>query len=115
MMLGELEYEDIYYPQKDTINLTIHNNTISGVIEDGFKTQYFPFTAHVVLLTFIIFVSIIVMNLLFGLAVTDVQVKLKLILHLNKNLIIVKSQRYFIRRYAFFHFRNCGKRQNYNS
>ena len=86
-MLGELEYEDIYYPQKDTINLTIHNNTISGVIEDGFKTQYFPFTAHVVLLTFIIFVSIIVMNLLFGLAVTDVQVKLKLILHQNKNII----------------------------
>merc|ERR1719510_771157 len=73
MMLGELEYEDIYYPQKNTINLTIHNNTIYGVIEDGFKTQYFPFTAHVVLLTFIIFVSIIVMNLLFGLAVTDVQ------------------------------------------
>ena len=94
-MLGELEYEDIYYPQKDTINLTIHNNTISGVIEDGFKTQYFPFTAHVVLLTFIIFVSIIVMNLLFGLAVTDVQVKLKLILHLNvKTIIIVKDQTY---------------------
>ena len=89
MMLGELEYEDIYYPQKDTINLTIHNNTISGVIEDGFKTQYFPFTAHVVLLTFIIFVSIIVMNLLFGLAVTDVQVKSKLILHLNKNIILI--------------------------
>ena len=92
-MLGELEYEDIYYPQKDTINLTIHNNTISGVIEDGFKTQYFPFTAHVVLLTFIIFVSIIVMNLLFGLAVTDVQVKLKLILHQNKNIILLLRAR----------------------
>ena len=91
-MLGELEYEDIYYPQKDTINLTIHNNTISGVIEDGFKIQYFPFTAHVVLLTFIIFVSIIVMNLLFGLAVTDVQVKLKFTLRLNKNIILLRTR-----------------------
>ena len=91
-MLGELEYEDIYYPQKDTINLTIHNNTISGVIEDGFKIQYFAFTAHVVLLTFIIFVSIIVMNLLFGLAVTDVQVKLKFTLRLNKNIILLRTR-----------------------
>ena len=113
-MLGELEYEDIYYPQKDTINLTIHNNTISGVIEDGFKTQYFPFTAHVVLLTFIIFVSIIVMNLLFGLAVTDVQVKLKLILHLNGVIILRTRHTYQTIRFVF-HFRNCGKPQNYNN
>ena len=114
-MLGELEYEDIYYPQKDTINLTIHNNTISGVIEDGFKTQYFPFTAHVVLLTFIIFVSIIVMNLLFGLAVTDVQVKLKLTLHLNKNIILLRTRHIYQTIRFVFHFRNCVKPQNYNN
>ena len=76
MMLGELEYEDIYYPEKNTINLTISNNTVIGDIEQGVKEQFFPFTAHVVLLIFIIFVSIIVMNLLFGLAVADVQVGL---------------------------------------
>ena len=73
-MLGELEFEDIYYPERDTINLTITNNTVVGHVEDGGKAQFFPFTAHVVLLTFIIFISIIVMNLLFGLAVADVQV-----------------------------------------
>ena len=77
MMLGELEYEDIYYPERNTINLTITNNTVVGEIQDGVKAQYFPFTAHMVLLTFIIFVSIIVMNLLFGLAVSDVQVNYK--------------------------------------
>lgn len=76
MMLGELEYEDIYYPEKNTINLTITNNTVIGDIEQGVKEQFFPFTAHVVLLIFIIFVSIIVMNLLFGLAVADVQVSI---------------------------------------
>ena len=76
MMLGELEYEDIYYPPRDTINLAIINNTIVGDIEDGVKTIYFPFTAHIALLIFVIFVSIILMNLLFGLAVADVQVRL---------------------------------------
>lgn len=74
MMLGELEYEDIYFPQRNTINLTIINNTVIGDIQDDVKAQFFPFTAHAVLLTFVIFVSIVVMNLLFGLAVSDVQV-----------------------------------------
>ena len=74
MMLEELEYEDLYYPQRHTINLTITNNTVVGEIGDDVKTQHFPFTAHLIVLIFIIFVSLIVMNLLFGLAVTDVQV-----------------------------------------
>ena len=76
MMLGELEYEDIYLPPRNTINLTIVNNTVIGDIEDGVKATFFPFTAHAALLIFVIFVSIILMNLLFGLAVADVQVSL---------------------------------------
>ena len=75
-MLGELEYEDIYLPPRNTINLTIVNNTVIGDIEDGVKATFFPFTAHAALLIFVIFVSIILMNLLFGLAVADVQVSL---------------------------------------
>ena len=73
-MLGELEYEDLYYPPRNIINLTISDNRVVGEIEDDVKVQYFPFTAHIIVLFFILFVSIIVMNLLFGLAVTDVQV-----------------------------------------
>ena len=45
-----------------------------GVIEDDDKPQYFPFTAHAVLTAFIVIVSIVIMNLLFGMAVSDVQV-----------------------------------------
>ena len=80
MMLGELEYEDLYYPQTNTINLTIINNTVVGSIDEDVEHQYFPFTAHLIVLLFIIFVSIIVMNLLFGLAVTDVQVNYPLVM-----------------------------------
>ena len=75
MMLGELQYEDIYHPEEKTIHLTIRNNTVNGKIEDAVTTQYFPLTAHIVLLTFIIFICFIVINLMFGLAVMDVQVK----------------------------------------
>ena len=73
-MLGELEYEDLYYPERNIIKANINGTTITGEIVEGVKHQYFPFTAHVIVLLFVVFISIIVMNLLFGLAVTDVQV-----------------------------------------
>ena len=79
MMTGELEYNDLYYPQRDHIELNITDggqghSYATGVIEDDDKPQYFPFTAHAVLTAFIVIVSIVIMNLLFGMAVSDVQV-----------------------------------------
>ena len=80
MMTGELEYNDLYYPQRDHIELNITDGGVAGhsfargVIEDDDKPQYFPFTAHAVLTAFIVIVSIVIMNLLFGMAVSDVQV-----------------------------------------
>lgn len=79
MMTGELEYNDLYYPQRDHIELNITDggqgqSFARGVIEDDDKPQYFPFTAHAVLTAFIVIVSIVIMNLLFGMAVSDVQV-----------------------------------------
>ena len=66
MMLGEIDYEDLYYPQKQTIK----NHT---EIVDDYENQAFPGTAHLLVLCFIFLVSIILMNLLVGLAVSDIQ------------------------------------------
>ena len=75
MMLGELEYDDLYYPENHTINLNINGSVANGTLEEHVISQYFPFTAHLLVTFFILLVSIVIMNLLFGLAVTDIQVE----------------------------------------
>ena len=85
MMLGELEYDELFYPKDQMINLKLSDGmingshfggAISGKIDEVTKSQYFPVTAHIVMLLFVVLVSIVIMNLLFGLAVTDVQVNI---------------------------------------
>ena len=75
MMLGELEYDELYYPQNRTFNLLLNGTHGIGKIEEETVSQYFPFTAHILVTVFVLLVSIIIMNLLFGLAVTDIQVR----------------------------------------
>ena len=53
MMAGEIEYENFIYENGDSI---------------------FPFTGHFMILLFVVLISIILMNLLVGLAVSDIQV-----------------------------------------
>jgi len=65
MMLGEIDYEDLYYPQKQFLNFT-------EIVSES-ENQAFPGTAHLLVLLFIFLVSIILMNLLVGLAVSDIQ------------------------------------------
>lgn len=55
MMSGELEYEDIFY----------NNETDSPI--------HYPFTAHGMFLIFVLLVTVILTNLLVGLAVSDIQ------------------------------------------
>ncbi|XP_013135767.1 PREDICTED: transient receptor potential channel pyrexia isoform X2 [Papilio polytes] len=55
MMSGELEYEDIFYS----------NGTDSQI--------HYPFTAHGMFLIFVVLVTVILTNLLVGLAVSDIQ------------------------------------------
>ena len=76
MMTGELEYNDLYYASywDIEINNTAHSNeTIHGVLKEGTQEQIFPFTGHALLTIFILVVSLIIMNMLFGMAVKDVQ------------------------------------------
>ena len=54
MMAGEVEYEDFIYENGDAL---------------------FPVTGHFMILLFVVLISIILMNLLVGLAVSDIQVR----------------------------------------
>lgn len=80
MLVGELEYEDIlerkelkYFNGNISMSKNI-SGTLSGDLEEVYEQTFFPFTTHLMLTMFMFFMAIIVMNLLFGLAVTDVQV-----------------------------------------
>ena len=83
MLIGELEHEDMLERTNYRLNTTINGAIINGTIingrintelEDVFEQTYFPVTTHLILTFFMFFMAIIVINLLFGLAVTDVQV-----------------------------------------
>ena len=74
MLIGELEYEDMLERTNLKMNATIINGTIDTQLEDVFEQTYFPVTTHLIMTFFMFFMAIIVINLLFGLAVTDVQV-----------------------------------------
>ena len=77
MMIGELEYDDLMYNTDETIafsNNGNHSSNITGHVASKVQGQLYPFSAYFLMLLFIILFSIIIMNLLFGLAVSDVQV-----------------------------------------
>lgn len=69
MMSGELEYEDIFYNNND-------NST---------SNSKYPVTAHGMFLTFVMLVTVILTNLLVGLAVSDIQVCMNC--YMNSNVI----------------------------
>ena len=50
MMLGELEYDELYYPQQKTILLSLNSTNANGTIEETTISQFFPFTAHILVL-----------------------------------------------------------------
>ena len=76
MLVGELDYENIL-ERKELKTLTgdiVDGKIVNGQLHEESEQTYFPFTTHLIMTFFMFFMAIIVMNLLFGLAVTDVQV-----------------------------------------
>ena len=73
------EFMKITVPQfTGYTNISIANFTNGDVITSP-KPTFFPITANIMILIFAIFVSIVVINLLVGLAVADVQVSFKIL------------------------------------
>ena len=60
MMLGEIEYDDLF---KNDPEMEKPEHVL------------FPFTSHIMLGAFILMISMVLMNVLFGLAVADIQVQ----------------------------------------
>ena len=85
MMTGEVNYNDIYYRPYETL---VHQPTLMDptknetYINVAAESLMFPVTAHIVLACFVIFVTIIMMNLLVGIAISDVQ-EIQKLGHLN--------------------------------
>ena len=94
MLIGELEYDDMVENKQSRLvgNMTgsVSGDTfvaeLKNVSIEGEATQLpFPVTDHLFIFLFVFFMTIIMINLLFGLAVSDVQV-------LNSNKKMVKDQ-----------------------
>ena len=86
MLSGELEYEEMVENSEQSIigNITGHvdrsTETFRGLITNVNITSKsvplpFPVSDHLFIGIFVFFMSIIMINLLFGLAVSDVQVR----------------------------------------
>ena len=73
-MIGELEYHDMLYKEDLRISAGVNGTHVIGDVIDDVRVQIFPLSAQAMVTIFIIFVSIIIMNFLFGLAVHDVEV-----------------------------------------
>ena len=74
MMLGEIGYNDLYFPTDLRINMT---NSNTGKIEEDPVYQHFPVTAHLTIVLFILVFCLVIMNLLVGLAVSDIHLLMK--------------------------------------
>ena len=85
MMLGELNFDDLHYPEKMIIkpNKTKSPINISNVdlpdlrdadIETSPRPAFYPGTSITLISIFILLVPIVALNLLVGLAVNDVKV-----------------------------------------
>jgi hypothetical protein len=66
MLVGELEYEDLFYKRE-------REERRDGEVRELF----YPITSYVLYTVFLLLVTIVVMNLLVGLAVSDIQVSSK--------------------------------------
>ena len=85
MMIGELNFDDLYYPEKmiikpnKTINQNISNLELPDLrdadIETSPKPAFYPGTSIALIFIFILLVPIVALNLLVGLAVNDVKVR----------------------------------------
>ena len=79
MMVGEIEFENIYFSAGQSISMNCtkmdeNGTSCEGVVNDEVGKNPYSATAALMILLFVFTVSMVVMNLLVGLAVSDIQV-----------------------------------------
>ena len=72
MMLGEIGYTDLQFPKEHIVNLKLNQTNGAGTISEVDVEPQFPFTAHLTLTVFILVFCLVIMNLLVGIAVSDI-------------------------------------------
>ena len=80
-MLGEIDYNTMFYSHDEVYDMQSFEHgakNYSGKLKPILRPPLFPYTAQIFVTIFILFVSIVIVNFLFGLAVYDVQVVIKL-------------------------------------
>lgn len=96
MMIGEYEYTDLF------------NSTTSTEDNDN-KEGFLPITARTVLFSFIILTSIILINLMTGLAVSDIQALekevqyIEFILRNNFQIVLVYLQTFYTINFVYYY------------
>ena len=107
MMLGEINYEDLYYPNDQTFNFTNfkNNGTGLGTVEEKDVYQNFPVTAQFTIILFTLVFCLVIMNLLVGIAVSDIRQLMKTAKrdHLLAQVELISSVESF-RKTRLFHF-----------
>ena len=80
MATGELEYNNLYYRPEESIELrevsrsnTTTDTSWQGDIKVRTQSLMFPVTGHLLLVAFVVMVSLIMMNLLVSIAISDVK------------------------------------------
>ena len=73
MMLGEIGYTDLQFPSEQMVKLNLTNNDGIGTIGEVDVLPQFPVTAHLTLILFILVFCLVIMNLLVGIAVSDIR------------------------------------------
>lgn len=77
MLVGELDYDNLFQSEDlndSDDNSTMSNSTTSAFIAATKLGTKHKFAGHVWYVTFVVFVTLVLMNLLVGLAVSDIQV-----------------------------------------
>ena len=72
-MTGEIEFDNLIFPVREEVIQRNQPDSISDIASFS-KAQYFPITAHIIAFFGITLVSIVIFNLILGIAVSDVQV-----------------------------------------
>ena len=73
-MIGDVGYNDLYYPFRESLTKVSNHSGYYAIVNTHVKPQYFPITAQLMTSLLLILLSTVMINLLLGLAVADVQV-----------------------------------------